>query len=136
MASLPKSIMIPVDEHHVKAVKSQILSTYIIWARWPKTNHLPANLRVLKPDVEHPIITSTFEKEKNPRLSVTGLWAASVWNDKKEILYTTHPVYEDWTTAMRALLRLTSAAVNVMLEKWDDQNSRGSTATFLGTEYA
>jgi len=125
------------DESHLKAVKAQILCMRSEGPRRleSKTDYMTANLRLLKPDLRDPIITSAFEKNKNigEESEGAGLWTASIWNDNKEVIYSTYGIHTDLVAAMRTLLRLTSVAVVARLDKW--QKTRSAVYMDDGVKY-
>jgi hypothetical protein len=69
-----------------------------------------ANLRVTRPDVKNPIITTAVHRNDH--------WIASVWDDENTVIYTTFVGVDSAVAAMRALLHLISTDVFVKLEEW------------------
>jgi hypothetical protein len=97
-------------------------------SREPTTNHITANMRVLKPDLQDPIITTDF-------LSPGCRWQATVWGDENNVILATVDDADTVVDAMRILLRLTSAKVGIKVQEWKNVNADRAVYRCGGVKY-
>lgn len=79
------------------------------------TPSLTDNLRILRPNVKTPIITSSFEKSPHTN---KGTWTAAVWSNDNKVIFTTVEGEGNVVDAMRRLLLLTSVSMKEMMNEW------------------
>ncbi|KAH0286709.1 hypothetical protein M436DRAFT_85049 [Aureobasidium namibiae CBS 147.97] len=95
-------------------------------------NQIAYNLRILRPDIKTPIITSSFEK--SPRTN-QGTWTAAVWSNDSKVIFTTVQGEGNVVDAMRRLLLLTSVSLREMMNEWEDLNEEFAKVGVEGVEY-
>lgn len=95
----------PSNEVAIPGLHAQILGSYTtqVQTKKPGLTYPPANLRVLHPEIQNPIVTTCYTSKK---------WIAVVFGDERQIVYSTRGYEEKAAVyALRKLLDVTSGAV-------------------------
>jgi hypothetical protein len=130
MASTTDSTMASDDELVLEVVRSQIICMYPHHPRTgePSTDNMADNLRILKPSMSDPTITTAYDRSAKS-------WRAAIWNDGDKVIFSTHEGTDTVLAAMRKLLLLPSTIVHIKMEQWEARDKSGAFHTSGGVMY-
>jgi hypothetical protein len=122
--------MTSTDELTLEAIRNQIICTHPLspGKRESGTDDTTDNLRILKPGMTDPTITTAYDRDMKS-------WRAAIWSDRHHVIFSTTLGTETMIPAMRKLLLLTSTIVNTKMDQWEAKSTSGSFHTSGGVMY-